>query len=133
VELLRPGQNTSTADGTTGRSADDDSEDAAAGRPASAEPQARVRVSPAQPVLLPPVVPHCPAGRRALYYREFRMAEKTVIRAIETIRRIRDQQAEELRGKSDDEIIAFFRKAGEEAREDAAKRLAGTPQHGKSA
>ena len=44
------------------------------------------------------------------------MAKKTDIDAIEVVRRIRDQHAELLRGKSDEEIIEFFRKAGERLR-----------------
>jgi len=40
------------------------------------------------------------------------MAEKTDIRAVEMVRRIRDRQATELAGKSDEEIIEYFRKAG---------------------
>ena len=39
--------------------------------------------------------------------------KKTDIRAVEVVRRIRDQQAELLRDKSDEEIIEFFRKAGQ--------------------
>jgi|WetSurSiteA1Bulk_404760.scaffolds.fasta_scaffold601504_1 hypothetical protein len=41
------------------------------------------------------------------------MGKKTDIDAIAVIRRIRDRQAELLRDKSDEEIIEFFRKAGE--------------------
>jgi len=47
------------------------------------------------------------------------MEQKTDIHAVELVRRIRDEQAKLLQGKSDQEIIEFFRKAGE-----AAKRLA---------
>ena len=47
-----------------------------------------------------------------------------VVRAVELVRRIRDEQAEELAGKSNEEIIAFFRRAGEEARKAAQDRLA---------
>ena len=42
------------------------------------------------------------------------------------VRRIRDELARELAGKSEVEIIAFYRKAGEAARE-SAKR--GQPSH----
>jgi len=41
------------------------------------------------------------------------MGKKTDVDAIAVIRRIRDRQAELLRDKSDEEIIEFFRKAGE--------------------
>jgi hypothetical protein len=41
------------------------------------------------------------------------MGKKTDIHAVEVVRRIRDGQAELLRGKSNDEIIDFFRKAAE--------------------
>jgi hypothetical protein len=53
--------------------------------------------------------------------------EKTEIRAVETVRRIRDEQAESLRGKTDEEIIEFFREAGERARQDAARRSGQPP------
>ena len=39
--------------------------------------------------------------------------EKAQIKAVEMVRRIRDEQARLLEGKSEAEIIAFFRKAGE--------------------
>ena len=44
------------------------------------------------------------------------MEEKTEIKAIELVRRIRDEQAELLAGKSPEEIIEFFRQAGAAAR-----------------
>jgi hypothetical protein len=44
------------------------------------------------------------------------MKKKTDIRAWELVRRIRDEQAAQLDGKSTDEIIDFFRKAGDEAK-----------------
>jgi len=50
------------------------------------------------------------------------MAEKTEIRAVEMVRRIRDEQAKMLAGKSPAEIIAFFKEAGEAAREQARLR-----------
>jgi|GEM_PF-802294 len=53
------------------------------------------------------------------------MAEKkdTIqIKAVEMVRQIRDEQARSLEGKSDAEIIAFFRKAGDAARREAKKR-----------
>ena len=43
------------------------------------------------------------------------MAEKTEIKAVELVRSIRDRQAELLAGKSNEEIIEFFRQAGEAA------------------
>lgn len=49
------------------------------------------------------------------------MAETKQIRAVEMVRRIRDELAQELAGKSDAEIIAFYRRAGDAARE-AVKR-----------
>jgi len=50
--------------------------------------------------------------------------EKTkAIQAVELVRRIRDEQAAALSGKSTDEVIAFFRHAAEQAREDAQRRL----------
>ncbi|MBD3334731.1 MAG: hypothetical protein GF355_04390 [Candidatus Eisenbacteria bacterium] len=39
------------------------------------------------------------------------MDKKTEIDALEVVRRIRDKQAERLHGKSDKDIIEFFRKA----------------------
>jgi hypothetical protein len=39
------------------------------------------------------------------------MDEKTEIRAVEMVRKIRDRQAVDLRGKSNKEIIAYFRKS----------------------
>jgi hypothetical protein len=51
------------------------------------------------------------------------MAETKEIRAVELVRRIRDKQAAALSGKSVEEIVAFFRRAAEMAREDAQKRL----------
>ena len=41
------------------------------------------------------------------------MEKKTDSHAVELVRRIRDQQAEMLEGKSNEEVIEFFRKAGE--------------------
>jgi len=38
------------------------------------------------------------------------------------VRRIRDEQSRLLEGKSDAEIIAFFKKAGDAARRDAKKK-----------
>jgi hypothetical protein len=44
------------------------------------------------------------------------MDERTEIKAVELVRSIRDRQAELLSGKSKEEIIEFFRQAGEAAR-----------------
>ena len=49
------------------------------------------------------------------------MNETKPIRAVEMVRRIRDDMARELAGKSEAEIIAFYRRAGDATRE-AAKR-----------
>jgi hypothetical protein len=48
--------------------------------------------------------------------------KKNDIRAVEMVRRIRDEQAALLMGKSEAEVLEFFRKAGEVAREDARRR-----------
>ncbi|MDY7034266.1 MAG: hypothetical protein SVY10_20470 [Thermodesulfobacteriota bacterium] len=50
------------------------------------------------------------------------MREKIQIKAVDMVRRIRDEQAQTLAGKSKPEIIAFFRKAGEAARHEAKIR-----------
>lgn len=51
------------------------------------------------------------------------MAEKTTqINAVEMVRHIRDEQTRWFTGKSDAEIIAFYRKAGEAARRKAKKK-----------
>ena len=50
------------------------------------------------------------------------MEETKAIRAVELVRRIRDEQAAALRGKSDEAVIAFFRRAAEQARDDARRR-----------
>ena len=41
------------------------------------------------------------------------MAETQTIRAVEMVRRIRDELARELADKSEADIIAFYRRAGE--------------------
>ena len=51
------------------------------------------------------------------------MGETQAIRAVELVRRIRDEQARQLEGNSDDEVIAFFRGASEAARKAAQQRL----------
>jgi hypothetical protein len=49
------------------------------------------------------------------------MEEKIQIKAVDMVRGIRDQQAQMLKDKSKDEIIDFFRRAGEAARNEAEK------------
>ena len=49
------------------------------------------------------------------------MAGTKQIQAVEMVRRIRDELARELAGKSDGDIIAFYRRAGEAARESATR------------
>ena len=44
------------------------------------------------------------------------------IRAVEMVRKIRDRQTRRLSGKSPEEIIAFYRAAGEAAMQDAERR-----------
>lgn len=56
------------------------------------------------------------------------MAETTQIRAVEMVRRIRDELARELAGKSDADIIAFYRRAGGDARESAAREQRSQPK-----
>ena len=50
------------------------------------------------------------------------MAETQAIKAVELVRRIRDEQAATLAGKSEDEVLDFFHQAGETARADARRR-----------
>ena len=50
------------------------------------------------------------------------MAETKTIKAAELVRRIRDEQAATLAGKSDDEVLAFFHRAAEEACEYGRRR-----------
>jgi hypothetical protein len=52
------------------------------------------------------------------------MAEKIQIKAVEMVRRIRDEQAQMVVGKSSEEIIDFFRKAGGAARKCAKRKQA---------
>ena len=44
------------------------------------------------------------------------------IRAVEMVRTIRDRQSRRLAGKSPEEIITFYRAAGEAAMQDAERR-----------
>ena len=46
----------------------------------------------------------------------------TKLRAVEMVRRIRDRHARQLAGKTEAEIIAFYRAAGEAAMEDLRRR-----------
>ena len=46
----------------------------------------------------------------------------TKVRAVDMVRRIRDRHARQLAGKTDAEIIAFYRAAGEAATEDLRRR-----------
>jgi len=56
------------------------------------------------------------------------MAETKEIRAVEMVRRIRDELARELAGKSEAEIIAFYRKAGDAARESVRRGQPSNPR-----
>ena len=47
------------------------------------------------------------------------MSETKPIRTVEMVREIRDELARELAGMTEAEIIAFYRKAGDAARESA--------------
>ena len=51
------------------------------------------------------------------------MGKTKPIRAIDMVRRIRDELARELAGKSEAEIIAFYNRAGEAARTAGKKRI----------
>jgi len=46
------------------------------------------------------------------------MSKKIEIRSVEMVRRIRDELADSLKGKSHSEIIEFFKKAGDVARKE---------------
>lgn len=50
------------------------------------------------------------------------MKEKIQIKAVDMVRRIRDEQAQILAEKSKSEIMAFFKSAGEALREKAKSR-----------
>lgn len=57
------------------------------------------------------------------------MAEKTTrINAIEMVRRIRDEQGRSFVGKSDAEIIDFYRKAGQASRRNMKKTRSAPPK-----
>ena len=53
------------------------------------------------------------------------MAETKTIKTVELVRRIRDEQAASLAGKSDSQVIEFFRRHGELVRQDAKKAAGG--------
>ena len=55
--------------------------------------------------------------------------KKTPIRAVEMVRRIRDDLTKELAEKSPAEIIAFFNRAGDVARKQAGRRQPGSPSN----
>lgn len=46
----------------------------------------------------------------------------TKLRAVEMVRRIRDRHARQLAGKTEAEVIAFYRSAGQAATEDLQQR-----------
>ena len=50
------------------------------------------------------------------------MNERNEIRSVEMVRRIRDEMATIFEGKYHAEIIAFFKKAGDAARQEAKRR-----------
>lgn len=56
------------------------------------------------------------------------MNEKNEIRSVEMVRRIRDEMAATLEGKTHAEIIAFFKKAGDVARQKAQHSRKVEPQ-----
>ena len=56
------------------------------------------------------------------------MNEKTEIETLEMVRRIRDELAEELKGKSRSEIIDFYVNAGKLARQETKRHRETQPQ-----
>ena len=56
------------------------------------------------------------------------MNEKTKIKTLEMVRRIRDELAEEVKGKSHSEIIDFYVNAGKLARQEAKRHREGQRQ-----
>lgn len=56
------------------------------------------------------------------------MNERNEIRSVEMVRRIRDEMASILEGKSHTEIIAFFKEAGDVARQEAKRQREIEPQ-----
>ena len=59
------------------------------------------------------------------------MSKTKPIRAVEMVRQIRDEMARELAGKSEAEIIAFYSKAGNAAREMAKRAASASPPSNK--
>ena len=55
------------------------------------------------------------------------MSKTKPIRAVEMVRQIRDELARELAGKSEADIIAFYSKAGNAARELAKRAASASP------
>ena len=49
--------------------------------------------------------------------------EKIEIKTLDMVRQIRDQQYEELKGKSPEEVLQFYRQKAAAANAEAAKRL----------
>jgi hypothetical protein len=54
---------------------------------------------------------------------------KNEIRAVDLVRRIRDEQASSLAGKPDAEVLEFFHRAGLAAREEARTRALQRTHH----
>lgn len=50
--------------------------------------------------------------------------EKTEIKAVDMVRQIRDRQYEQLKGKSPEEVLQFYRREATAAKEEALGRLA---------
>ncbi len=61
------------------------------------------------------------------------MAETQAIKAVELVRKIRDEQAAALAGKSEDEVLDFFHRAAATAREDARRRTQRRPASSQNA
>jgi hypothetical protein len=61
------------------------------------------------------------------------MAETQAIKAVELVRKIRDEQAAALANKPDEEVLGFFHRAAETAREDARRRMHRRPASSHSA
>jgi hypothetical protein len=61
------------------------------------------------------------------------MGRTKVIRAVETVRRIRDRQARQLAGKSAEQVMRFFNEAAERARQAVARRASASGHTAKCA
>ena len=59
------------------------------------------------------------------------MSETKTIRAVDLVRRIRDEQASKLAGKSEAEVIAFFKRAGDAAKKAAEEQMSSKSSPGK--